>query len=279
MSEAGDLVIILVRPQLAENIGMAARAMANCGLSGLRIVSPRSPWTEEMRQRAQAAGGRGGGVAGDILLRAECFDSLTDALADRHYVWASSARKRDFTQIVQAPEVAARDMHAACCRGYSCGVLFGPERTGLENDEIVRAEKVICVPLAEGAHSLNLAQAVLLVSWCFWRCRSGTDSALLEGGGAKADPDPAHRVELDGFLARLDHDLCASGYYPPTETADAMRRSLVSFFVRATPSAQEIRSLEGVLRALAERRAENRQHKKQHEKQHSKTVAEKPPSE
>ncbi|MDA8008882.1 MAG: RNA methyltransferase, partial [Alphaproteobacteria bacterium] len=156
MSAADDIAIVLVRPQLAENVGMAARAMANCGLSSLRLVSPRSALTGEALRRARAAAGRGGGVAGEILDAAGSFDSLADALADRHEVWATSARRRDFRQVVCAPEAAAAEIRAFCGAGRACAILFGPERTGLENDEIVRAGRVIRFPLAEGARSLNL---------------------------------------------------------------------------------------------------------------------------
>ncbi|MDA7982749.1 MAG: RNA methyltransferase [Alphaproteobacteria bacterium] len=254
MSAADDIAIVLVRPQLAENVGMAARAMANCGLSSLRLVSPRSALTGEALRRARAAAGRGGGVAGEILDAAGSFDSLADALADRHEVWATSARRRDFRQVVCAPEAAAAEIRAFCGAGRACAILFGPERTGLENDESVRAGRVIRFPLAEGARSLNLAQAVLLVSWCLWRSGDGAGSDAFDSG-----EEPVCRGVLDGFLARLDGDLRDCGYYPPTPTADVMRRTLEGFFARAGLTEQEVRSFEGVLRALAERRAVRRQ--------------------
>ena len=245
-------VILLVRPQLAENVGMTARAMANCGFAALRLVAPSFSWDDaQTKGRAESAAGRGSKLAHKVLAEAQVFADLDSAVSDLQRVWATSARNRD----LPVPQVELFDAVAEIVenKNLKTGILFGPERTGLENDEMVFAEKRIFVPLAEGATSLNLAQAVLLICW-EWR-RAERAGAQTQTKQDNENPEPAPRELLTGFLTRLEAELIAAEYYPPTETAAVMRRNLRAFFARSQATAQELQSLEGMIRALADRRA------------------------
>ncbi len=150
--------VILVRPQLGENIGMAARAMLNCGLSTLRLVSPRDGWPNERAQRAASG-------ADIVLEKAEVFDSVGEAVADLERVIATTARNRELTQRILTPRHAAAEMRGWIGQGQGVGILFGPERTGLENDDMVHADTALSIPLNPQFSSLNMAQAVLLVAY------------------------------------------------------------------------------------------------------------------
>ena len=282
-----DLAIVLVRPQLAQNVGMVARAMANCGAADLRLVAPSFDWhAPQTRATAESSAGRNSKIAHQVLVQAQVFADLPSAIADLQRVWATSARVRDVAVPQMELQEAMAALVAAQEAGQGTGILFGPERTGLENDELVCAEARVFVPLVEGAVSLNLAQAVLLTCWELLRARralegvsegataqgaQGAQGAKAQGAqaqGAKAQGaqtqgaqaqgatnPPAERAVLDGFLSRLEDELIAAEYYPPTETAETMRRNLRAFFARSQATAQEIQSLEGMIRALAARRA------------------------
>ena len=284
-----DLAIVLVRPQLAQNVGMVARAMANCGAADLRLVAPSFDWhAPQTRATAESSAGRNSKIAHQVLVQAQVFADLPSAIADLQRVWATSARVRDVAVPQMELQEAMAALVAAQEAGQGTGILFGPERTGLENDELVCAEARVFVPLVEGAVSLNLAQAVLLTCWELLRARralegvsegataQGAQGAKAQGAqtqgakaqgaqaqGAKAQGaqtqgatnPPAERAVLDGFLSRLEDELIAAEYYPPTETAETMRRNLRAFFARSQATAQEIQSLEGMVRALAARRA------------------------
>ena len=272
-----DLAIVLVRPQLAQNVGMVARAMANCGAADLRLVAPSFDWhAPQTRATAESSAGRNSKIAHQVLVQAQVFADLPSAIADLQRVWATSARVRDVAVPQMELQEAMAALVAAQEAGQGTGILFGPERTGLENDELVCAEARVFVPLVEGAVSLNLAQAVLLTCWELLRARralegvnegataqgaqgakaQGAQGAQTQGAQAQgATNPPAERAVLDGFLSRLEDELIAAEYYPPTETAETMRRNLRAFFARSQATAQEIQSLEGMIRALAARRA------------------------
>src|SRR6266481_8751642 len=151
-------VIILVRPQLGENIGMAARAMLNCGLSRLRLVSPRDGWPNPKAERAASG-------ADVVLDKAKVFDAVGEAVADLERVVATTARNRELTQRIVTPRQAAAEMRGWIGQTEKVGILFGPERTGLTNDDMVYADTALSIPLNPQFSSLNIAQAVLLVAY------------------------------------------------------------------------------------------------------------------
>ena len=227
--------IILVRPQLGENIGKAARAMLNFGLIDMRLVSPRDGWPNP------AAGPAASGA--DIVLeRARVFDTVADAVADCAHVYATTVRKRGVTKPVVTPFEAAAAVHAGPERS---AFLFGPERSGLETDDVALARTIVTVPINPEFGSLNLAQAVILVAYEWSRGQS-----LASPPEVALDP-PAPQVELDGMIAQLDTMLEDSGYFFPPDRVPATRRTLRTLLTKPGWSSQEIRTFRGVLSALA----------------------------
>ncbi|MBV9522212.1 MAG: RNA methyltransferase, partial [Alphaproteobacteria bacterium] len=170
---SGGPAIILVEPQLGENIGTAARAMLNCGLTDLRLVRPRDGWPS---QKASAAASG----ADAVLERARLFDSLAAAIGDLQHVFATTARERDMVMRIATPRQAAGEMRRLMSAGRSCGILFGPERMGLLNDHLSHAETMITVPLNPAFSSLNLAQAVLLVGYEWFTSGDATAPVQLQ---------------------------------------------------------------------------------------------------
>lgn len=226
--------IVLVRPQLGENIGKAARAMLNFGLTELRLVAPRDGWPNP--QAGPAASG-----ADVVLERAQVFDSVADAVADCAHVYATTVRKRGVTKPVVTPEDAARAIHAGPGRS---AILFGPERSGLETDDVALARTIITVPINPEFGSLNLAQAVILVAYEWSK-----GMALIQPPETDLPP-PAAQEDLDGMIAQLDAMLDAANFFfPPSRTAST-RRTLRTLLTKPGWSAQEVRTLRGVLSAL-----------------------------
>lgn len=232
--------IVLVEPQLGENIGFAARAMANCGLSDLRLVRPREPWPNP-RARDTASG------ADAVIDGARVFESTAEAVADLHRLYATTARPRDQVKPVLAPRAAAAELRAAAARGEASGVLFGPERTGLDNDDVARADALIVAPLDPAFSSLNLGQAVLLVAWEWWQAGSDGPTEALPLGESR----PADREDLEGFFDHLFSELDASGFLRVVEKRPVMVRNLRNLFLRAQLTEKEVRALRGVVKALA----------------------------
>ena len=234
--------IVLVRPQLGENIGKAARAMLNFGLTDMRLVAPRDGWPNP------AAGPAASG-ADVVLQNARVYDSVGEAVADCAHVYATTVRKRGVTKPVVTPELAARAIHAG--PGASA-ILFGPERSGLETDDVAVARTIVTVPINPEFGSLNLAQAVILVAY-EWSKHVPTE---VEGGVALASPPevaldpPAPQEELDGMIGQLDAMLEESGFYFPPDRTPATRRTLRTLLTKPGWSAQEVRTLRGVLSAL-----------------------------
>jgi tRNA/rRNA methyltransferase len=226
--------IILVDSQLGENIGMAARAMANCGLYDLRLVRPREGWPNE--KAVAAASG-----ASEVLDAVRVFDSTAEAIADLRRVFAATARGRDMVKPTLTPRQAAEKMVAG--RAADTGVLFGPERSGLVNDDLALADAAIVAPLNPGFWSLNLSQAVLLVGY-EWFLASGAKPP------ESTMPSPASREELLGFFGQLEGELDNCGFLKPVEKRPAMVRSLRNLFLRATLTEQEVRMLRGVVSGL-----------------------------
>lgn len=240
--QPGGPVIVLVAPQLGENIGMAARAMLNCGLTELRLVGPRDGWPN--RHALAAAVG-----ADAVVENARLYDSTAEAVADLTTLYATTARPRGMVKPVVTPREAAREMRAALSEegsGQRIGVLFGAERMGLTNEDIVRADRIISAPLNPAYASLNLAQAVLLVAWEYLAAGDETPALSLPTG----DSVPASRELLDEFLDRLDALLDEKRFYQPPEKRPKMRRNLRNIFTRAELTEQEVATLHGILSAL-----------------------------
>jgi tRNA/rRNA methyltransferase len=235
-----------VGSQLGENVGAAARAMLNAGLTDLRLVSPRAEWPNP-RARAAASGADG------VLDRARLFSTLEEAVADLRRLYASTARPRDLRKRVITPREAAEEMRSLGASGSGCGVLFGPERTGLDSDQVALADAVLTVPLNPSYSSLNLAQAVLLVAYEWFQ--SGLPAAP---SPAPEPEDPrrrgATREELFRLLKHLEDELDATSVLWPPHTRAHMVRNLRNFVARASPTEQEVRTLHGVISALSGRR-------------------------
>ena len=227
-------VFVLVRPQLGENIGKAARAMLNFGLTEMRLVAPRDGWPNP--SAGPAASG-----ADLVLERAQVFDTVADAVADCAHVYATTVRKRGVTKPVLTPEAAAQEIHGAVGRS---AILFGPERSGLETDDVAVARTIVTVPINPEFGSLNLAQAVILVAYEWSK-----GEALAQPTDTELDP-PAPQEELEGMLGQLDAMLDATGFFYPEARAPATRRTLRTLLTKPGWTAQEVRTLRGVLSAL-----------------------------
>jgi tRNA/rRNA methyltransferase len=238
VTELTDLhqpIIVLVRPQLGENIGKAARAMLNFGLTEMRLVAPRDGWPNP--QAGPAASG-----ADVVLERAQVFDSVADAVADCPHVYATTVRKRGVTKPVMTPEAAAREIHQQPGRS---AILFGPERSGLETDDVAVARTIVTVPINPEFGSLNLAQAVILVAYEWSKgvtLARPTDTDL---------PLPAPQEELDGMIGQLDAMLEGAGFYFPPDRVPTTKRTLRTLLTKPGWSSQEVRTLRGVLSSLA----------------------------
>jgi len=232
--------IILCQPQLGENIGAAARAMKNFGLTDLRLVDPRDGWPNE-KAEAMAAG------AADIVASAQLFETLHDALADLNLVYATTARERGVTKEILTPPEAARRLRTASAQGEKTGILFGNERAGLENDDISLADAVITIPTAEFA-SLNLGQAVLLNVYEWFRLADKTPAARIEHGPLHRKPTREDMIQL---FDHLEGELRSSGFlYPPDKQAH-MARAIRATLHRAQLTYQEVQTLRGMIVALA----------------------------
>ncbi|MGN6376937.1 MAG: RNA methyltransferase [Sphingomonas sp.] len=226
--------IVLVRPQLGENIGKAARAMLNFGLVDMRLVAPRDGWPNP------AAGPAASG-ADVVLERAQVFDSVAEAVADCAHVYATTVRKRGVTKPVLTPEAAAHEIHGATARS---AILFGPERSGLETDDVALARTIVTVPINPAFGSLNLAQAVILVAYEWSK-----GQALASPPEVELDP-PAPQQEFDGMMAQLDDMLDRAGFFHPPERTPATKRTLRTMLTKPGWSSQEVRTMRGVLSAL-----------------------------
>lgn len=231
-------IIVLVRPQLGENIGKAARAMLNFGLTELRLVSPRDGWPNP--DAGPAASG-----ADIVLERAQVFETLSEAVADCQHVYATTVRKRGVTKPVVTPEEAAREIHAATGRS---AFVFGPERSGLETDDVAVARTILTVPINPEFGSLNLAQAVILCAY-EWSKQVDLVSPTLNDLG-----EPALQEELDGMIGQLETMLEVSGYFFPPDRTPATKRALRSVLTKPGWNSQEVRTLRGVLSALTKSR-------------------------
>ena len=227
-------VIVLVRPQLGENIGKAARAMLNFGLTEMRLVSPRDGWPNPSAGPAAAG-------ADVVLERASVHETLAEAVTDCAHVYATTVRKRGVTKPVVTPEEAAREIHAQPGRS---AYVFGPERSGLETDDVALARAILTVPINPEFGSLNLAQAVIL---CAYEWSKGT--ALAQPTVEDLLP-PAPQDELEGMIAQFAALLEPRGYFRPPSRAAATRRTLRNMLTKPGWNHLEVRTMRGVLSAL-----------------------------
>jgi tRNA/rRNA methyltransferase len=253
--DAGDLpathpAIILVTPQMADNIGMAARAMANFGLDEMRLVNPRDGWPNE-RARHAASGANG------VIDEAVSHPNLRAAIADLNWVAATTARQRGLNKPVMTPEQVAAEMVRRLALGQKVGIMFGPERQGLENDDVALADAVVMVPVDPRFASLNLAQTVLLIGYEWLQAAgAGTlgrvtalETPLSPGTITRGSP-PATKAELTGFFDHLETELDASGFLKPLDKRPAMVRNIRTMFERMEATEQEVRTLRGIVAAL-----------------------------
>ena len=231
--------IVLVRPQLAENVGMVARAMMNCCLSDLRIVCPRENHLSDKAVSASSG-------AQEILQHAQIYEKLEDALADVHVVFATTARKRGMTKPVYHPEKAIEICSDKIHQGQKVAILFGAERTGLENEEVILSDGLIEIPLNPKHCSLNLSQAVLLVGYTWFRKNRDFDNTHLEMGVSK----PATKQELQAFLDYLETELEKQGYFHWPEKRERMNRNVCNIFSRVGLTHAEIKTLYGIVSTL-----------------------------
>lgn len=235
----GGPAIILVNPQLGENIGTAARAMANCGLDDLRLVAPRDGWPSD--KAVAAASG-----ADAVLDKARLYPDVPAAIADLPHVYASTARDRYMVKRIVTAHRAADEMRGFVAAGEGCGVLFGPERTGLVNDHIALADTVLNVPLNPAFSSLNLAQAVLLVGYEWFAADDRSPPEILHTGSSR----PANKAELMRFFDHFEEELLNSGFIRHPDKRPSMLRNLRNLFQRAHCTEQELRTLHGVVTAF-----------------------------
>lgn len=235
MTEIPPPAIVLVRPQLGENIGKAARAMLNFGLVEMRLVAPRDGWPNP------AAGPAASG-ADIVLAGAKLYETVADAVADCQHVYATTVRKRGVTKPVVTPEIAAREIRST--PGKSA-ILFGPERSGLETDDVALARTIITVPINPEFGSLNLAQAVIL---CAYEWSKG--EMLASPPSVDIDP-PAPQQELDGMIGQLEKMLDGAGYFFPPDRIPSTKRTLRTLLTKPGWNSNEVRTLRGVLTSLA----------------------------
>lgn len=234
-------IIILIEPQLGENIGMVARAMANMGLSRLRLVAPRDGWPNEIARAASSG-------AEHILNGAQLFDSFDEATSDCHYIFVTSARVHRQAKPVTGPQDAARRLRQKVKAGQKVAVLFGRERNGLTSDEISRAHEILTFPVVDDHPSLNLAQAVLLFGYA-WRTADEDEGELLPHV-TQLGSKPASSGEIESFFQQLVETLLKAGYFKPEHRREVMERNLRNIFLRRELTSQDVQTLHGVLTAL-----------------------------
>jgi tRNA/rRNA methyltransferase len=238
--------IILVEPQLGENIGAAARAMANFGLTDLRLVAPRDGWPNE---RAIASASR----ADHVINAAQVFDTVEQAVADLVFVYATTARNRDIPKVVRGPQFAARHLRQRFEAGQKAGLLFGRERWGLVNEEINLADELVTFPVNPVFASLNIAQAVLLMAYEWMSSGVGEDGLSTRNPIQPFDSRPSEKAHLIGFLDHLEAALDVAGYFKEADLRTSKREKLRALFQRAGLTRHEVDALRGVVSALERR--------------------------
>jgi tRNA/rRNA methyltransferase len=245
-SPGGGPAIVLVRPQLAVNIGMCARAMANFGLTDLRLVAPRDGWPRSGAYRKGAYAAAAGAV--HLLEAARLFETVEAAILDLNFVWASTARERGQHKPILTPAEAMPQSARKITSGEKHGVLFGPERTGLANDEVALADAILTFPVNPAFASLNLAQAVLLTGYEWLRAVSDAKPPF-----AMVQRSPAAPREMAlSFFDYLEAELERAGFFRPPGKQPVMRRNLRNIFHRMQLTEQDVSSLRGMVVRLVE---------------------------
>src|SRR5271170_1677993 len=236
-------VVVLVEPQLGENIGAAARAMANFGLSRLRLVKPRQDWPNDKAQMMAAGADR-------ILDGAQLYDTLEAAIADCSFVLATTARAHDQAKPVVGPNEAVRQIAPRIAAGETVAIVFGRERNGLENVEVALADAIVTLPVNPAFASLNLAQAVVIVAYEWFKLKS---AAKLPFAMPERSP-PAPKQQLLAFFASLERELEKVEFFRPPDKRDTMQINLRNIITRIAPTQQDIQTLHGVIMAIADGR-------------------------
>ncbi|MXQ07810.1 TrmJ/YjtD family RNA methyltransferase [Alphaproteobacteria bacterium GH1-50] len=230
---------VLIRPQMGENIGAAARAMWNFGLDRMCVAAPRDGWPNA-RAVAMASG------AGRLLDEARLAATTAEAIGEAQYVYATTARQRDLTKPVFTPEAAMQDAAARIARGERVAVMFGPERAGLENDDIARANAIISVPVNPEFPSLNLAQCVLLTAYEWRRATEETEAVTTEMAGTEW----ASQIEVEKLAEHYEDRLTEAGFFFPETKAEGMKRTLRNLWSRMPLTRADIQVLHGILRQM-----------------------------
>ncbi len=245
MKNENEPVVILTRPQMGENIGAAARAMKNFGLNDLRLVAPRDAFPNK-RAMDLASG------AFDHMPAPKIFDTLSDALADCHYAFATTARVRDIEKPFSSVRLSCADAYTRASNAQRIAFVFGPERTGLENDEVALCHHLIHIPTDPKFSSLNLAQAVLLV------LHEWFSAAHNEKGTAVFDDDHAAASlgEVTFMLQRLEDELSRSGFFKTPKLAPVVKRNIRAMMMRGDFTSQEVQTFQGIITSLIGRRKE-----------------------
>ncbi len=243
--------IILMEPQLADNIGMVARAMANFGLDELRLIAPRDGWPNE-KARIAASG------ANYVIDDGQPFPTLPEAIGDLNWVAATTARQRDLRKPVLTPIEVIAEIRSRIARGERCGILFGRERNGLETDEVANADALVMIPVNSRFASLNLAQSVLILGYEWMRTsgsatlgRVTTYETPQDPGMDLGDTRAATKQELEGFFVHIEQELDRLGFFNPPHRRQTMIRNLRTMFTRMGATEQEVRTLRGIVVALA----------------------------
>lgn len=233
---------VLVRPQMGENIGASARAMWNFGLDRLRLVTPRDGWPNPAAA-AMASG------AGRLLDEAQVHEDAAQAVSGCHHVYATTARRRGLVKPALDPEAAMREAAGRVRRGERVAVLFGPERTGLENAELAMANAFVHVPVNPDFPSLNLSQCVLLMAYEWMRA----DAAPGDANGAADSADLAGQADVESLAAHYEERLGEAGFFFPEAKAEGMKLNLRSMWSRMPLTRADVRTLHGILRQMARR--------------------------
>jgi len=245
----GGPAVILVRPQMGENIGTAARAMLNFGLTDLRLVEPRDGWPNIKAINAAAR-------ATDVLDNVRVFDTTAEAVADLRHVFATTARPRFMLKPIKSPQEAALDMRQWQALDEPCGILFGRERTGLENDDVVLADTLLTVPINPAYASLNLSQAVLLVGYEWFQAGDFEAFETEDPAGKAERMVPATRDDIENFFVHLERELDACGFLRNEHKRPAMVRNIRNIFLRAGLFEKEVNTLHGIVSELVKGRGE-----------------------
>lgn len=231
-------VFILVAPQLGENIGMSMRAMWNFGCRDLRLVSPRAGWSQKAAWDASA------GASEVIMSHMQVFETLSESVQDLHYLLASTARRRDLALPIYQPRQAAQNLFDRIGQGQRGGILFGPERSGLDNDAVSMAHAIVEYPTNRQFKSLNLSQAVALFAYEYHLLGNKSEVALADKVMA------ASLGEIDFFCRQLDSTLAHNGFYHSADMRPTIKRNIRNMFQKMHPSQQDIRTWHGIIKAL-----------------------------